>query len=47
VLAVDAGSLGSGTPAVFSLQVDQGDASEVASLAAADEVSLVELGAGS
>lgn len=47
VLAVDLGSSGSDTPTVFSLQVGKGDASEVASLAAAGQASLVELGAGS
>jgi Chaperone for flagella basal body P-ring formation len=47
VLSVDAGSSGSDTPTVFSLQVAKSDASEVASLAAAGEASLVELGAGS
>jgi hypothetical protein len=37
--------LGSGAPTVFSLQVSKGDADEVASLAAAGQASLVELGA--
>ncbi len=46
VLAVDAGSAASGSPTVFSLQVSTGDADEVASLAAANQASLVQVGAG-
>jgi hypothetical protein len=45
VLAVDAAPPGSGSPTVFSLQVASGDADEVASLAAAGEASLIEVGA--
>jgi hypothetical protein len=47
VLAVDAAPVDSSNPTVFSLQVKRGDADEVASLAAAGQVSLVEVGAGS
>jgi hypothetical protein len=46
VLGVDAAPPGSGSPTVFSLQVGRGDADEVASLAAAGEASLIEVGAG-
>ena len=46
VLAVDAAPAGSGSPTVFSLQVASADADEVASLAAAGEASLIEVGAG-
>jgi hypothetical protein len=46
VVAVDAAPPGSGGPTVFSLQVGSADADEVASLAAAGEASLVEVGAG-
>ena len=47
VLAVDVASAESDNPTVFSLQVSSADADEVASLAAAGEVSLIEVGAGS
>lgn len=47
VLSVDAASSDSDTPTVFSLQVTTGDADEVASLAAAGQASLVQVGAGS
>lgn len=47
VLAVQAPSATSGSPAVLSIQVARSDADEVASLAAAGEVALVERGAGS
>ena len=46
VLAVDATSAGTGSPTVFSLQVAASDADEVASLAAAGQASLIEVGAG-
>lgn len=46
VLSVDAAPSGSDTPTVFSLRVSKGNAGEVASLAAASQASLVELGAG-
>jgi hypothetical protein len=46
VLAVEAASPASGGPTVFSLQVSTGDADEVASLAAANQASLVQVGAG-
>lgn len=46
VLAVDVASAGSNGPTVFSLQVSKGDADEVASLAAAGQASLIEVGAG-
>ncbi len=46
VLAVEAASPASGNPTVFSLQVSTGDADEVASLAAANQASLVQVGAG-
>ena len=46
VLAVDAAPAGSGSPTVFSLQVSNGDADEVAALAAAGQASLVEVGSG-
>jgi hypothetical protein len=47
VLSIDAASSDSDTPTVFSLQVTTGDADEVASLAAAGQASLVQVGAGS
>ena len=47
VLAVDAAPAGSGGPTVFSLQVANDDAAEVAILAAAGEASLLQVGAGS
>jgi hypothetical protein len=47
VLGVDAAPVDSSNPTVFSLQVKRGDADEVASLAAAGQASLVEVGAGS
>ena len=47
VLSVEAASVDANTPTVFSLQVSTGDADEVASLAAAGQASLVEVGAGS
>ncbi len=47
VLAIAAASAGSGSPTVFSLEVPSADADEVAELAAAGQVSLVQLGAGS
>jgi hypothetical protein len=47
VLAVEVASAESDNPTVFSLQVSTGDADEVASLAAAGEASLIEVGAGS
>jgi hypothetical protein len=46
VLAVQAASAASNGPTVFSLQVSSADADEVASLAAAGEASLIEIGAG-
>lgn len=46
VLAVDVAAAGSASPTVFSLQVSTGDADEVASLAAAGQASLIEVGAG-
>jgi hypothetical protein len=46
VLAVDAAPAGSGSPTVFSLQVSNTDADEVAALAAAGQASLVEVGSG-
>lgn len=46
VLGVDAAPPASGSPTVFSLQVARADADEVASLAAAGEASLIEVGAG-
>jgi hypothetical protein len=46
VLAVEAPSATSGSPAVVSLEVARSDADEVASLAAAGEVALVEEGSG-
>jgi len=46
VLAVDAAPPGSGSPTVFSLQVSNTDADEVAALAAAGQASLVEVGSG-
>ena len=47
VVAVEPASADSGSPTVFSLLVSKGDADEVASLAAAGEASLVQVGAGS
>ena len=47
VVAVEPASANSGSPTVFSLLVSKGDADEVASLAAAGEASLVQVGAGS
>jgi len=47
VLGVEAAPAASGGPTVFSLQVAKAEADGVASLAAAGEVSLVQLGAGS
>ena len=47
VLAVEPASADSDNPTVFSLQVSTADADEVASLAAAGEASLIEVGAGS
>lgn len=46
VLSIDAAPPGSATPTVLSLQVPASDADEVASLAAAGQASLVEVGAG-
>jgi hypothetical protein len=46
VLSVEAPSATSGAPAVVSLEVARSDADEVASLAAAGEVALVEEGSG-
>lgn len=46
VLSVSAALAGSDVPTVFSLQVSAADADEVASLAAAGQASLVEVGAG-
>lgn len=46
VLGVDAAPADSSNPTVFSLQVKSGEAGEVASLAAAGQASLVEVGAG-
>lgn len=46
VLAVGTAPAESDSPTVFSLQVAKGDADEVASLAAAGEASLIEVGAG-
>jgi Flp pilus assembly protein CpaB len=47
VLSVEAATSDSDNPTVFSLQVSTSDADEVASLAAAGQASLVEVGAGS
>ncbi len=47
VLSIESASSDSDTPTVFSLQVSTSDADEVASLAAAGQASLVEVGAGS
>ncbi len=47
VLSVEAATSDSDNPTVFSLQVATSDADEVASLAAAGQASLVEVGAGS
>ena len=47
VLAVEPASADSDSPTVFSLQVSTSDADEVASLAAAGQASLIEVGAGS
>lgn len=47
VLAVEPASAGSDSPTVFSLQVSTANAGEVASLAAAGQASLIELGAQS
>jgi Flp pilus assembly protein CpaB len=47
VVSIAPAPSGSGAPTVFSLQVSKGDAHEVASLAAAGQASLVELGAAS
>lgn len=46
VLAVQGPSATSGSPAVVSLVVARSDAAEVASLAAAGEVAIVEVGGG-
>jgi hypothetical protein len=46
VLAVEAAPAASNSGTVFSLQVAKSDAAEVASLAAANEASLVQIGAG-
>ena len=46
VLAVEPASADSDSPTVFSLQVSKSDADEVASLAAAGQASLIEVGAG-
>jgi hypothetical protein len=47
VLVVEPASAESDNPTVFSLQVSTSDADEVASLAAAGQASLIEVGAGS
>jgi hypothetical protein len=47
VVSIAPAPSGSGAPTVFSLQVSKADADEVASLAAAGQASLVELGAAS
>lgn len=47
VTSVEVASAASGSPTVFSLQVAKGNAGEVATLAAAGQASLVQLGAGS
>jgi hypothetical protein len=47
VVSIAPAPSGSGAPTVFSLQVSRADADEVASLAAAGQASLVELGAAS
>jgi hypothetical protein len=47
VLSVQTAPSDSATPTVVSLQVSTSDADEVAALAAADQASLVEVGAGS
>ena len=47
VLAVEGATVGSGAPTVLSLEVAARDAGEVAALAAADQASVVEIGAGS
>ncbi len=47
VLGVETAAVGSGGPTVFSLEVSKTEADGVASLAAAGEVSLVQLGAKS
>jgi len=46
VLAVDVASVASDSPTVFSLQVSRSDADGVASLAAANEASLIQVGSG-
>ena len=46
VLAIEQASADSNSPTVISLQVSTSNASEVASLAAAGQASLIELGAG-
>jgi len=46
-VSIDATPASSSAAAVVSLQVDPGDASEVASLAAAGEIALVQLPSGS
>jgi hypothetical protein len=46
VLAVDVGSATTGNPTVLSLQVPRSSADEVAALAAANEVSLIQVGSG-
>lgn len=46
VLAVDVSSVDSQSPTVFSLRVANGDADEVATLAAAGNASLVQVGSG-
>jgi hypothetical protein len=46
VLAVDAASVESDSPTVFSLEVSTSDADEVAALAAANEASLIQVGSG-
>jgi hypothetical protein len=45
VLAVEPASADSDSPTVFSLQVSTSNAGEVASLAAAGQASLIEVGA--
>jgi hypothetical protein len=46
VLSIETAPSDSDNPTVFSLQVSTSDAYEVASLAAAGQASLVEVGAG-
>ena len=46
MLAVEAAATDSGSATVISVQVSKGNADEVASLAAANQASLVQVGTG-